>query len=165
MEQASKLSTVLAFVAAVVLATVWGSIVQTQYNLAGLGSIGAEISGGLRLGATLQDVFSGFSPTYGGYVVLPSLLVAFLVAAWIAARQPTARYVWFGLGGGLAIGLGIPIVNWLAPVALLIGATRDVSCTLLMALGGVAAGLLFAALTSARPSRDRGEHAMVAPAS
>lgn len=155
MKNIFRLSTVLAFVAAVVLATVWGAIVQTQYNLAGLTSIGAEISGGVRIGTTLQDIFGGFSPTYGGYVVLPSLLVAFLVASWLSQQQRSSRLFWFGSAGAVAIAIGIPIVNWLAPVALLVGATRDVSCTLLMALGGVGAGLLFVALTSPRIDRNR----------
>lgn len=136
-------SLVLAFVAAVVLATVWGAIVQTQFNLAGLGSVGAVIPAGLRFRSTVADVFSGFSPTYAGYVVAPAFLVAFGVAAWFATRWPALRLFWFGLAGGLAIMIGIPVVNALSPVALLIGATRDVLCTFLMSVGGVLAGLLF----------------------
>jgi hypothetical protein len=145
-------SLLLAFVAAVVAATIWGAIVQTQYNLAGIASVGADISAGLRLRATLADLFSGFSPTYAGYIVAPSLLVAFLVAAWVARRSsPAARRVWFSAAGGAAILLGIPLVNYLSPVALLIGASRDTSCTVLMALGGAGAGFLFAWLS---PPRD-----------
>lgn len=151
MNQKSPMSIVLAFVAAVVVATVWGSIVQTQFNLAGLASIGAEISAGLRLRATLSDIFSGFSPTYAAYVVIPSLLVAFAVAWLVAARRPGSAAFWFGLAGGLALLVGIPIVNYLSPVALLIGASRDWLCTVLMALGGAVAGVLFAYL--ARGSR------------
>lgn len=155
-ERSSRISLVaLAFVAATVTATVWGSVVQTQYNVAALISIGAPIDAGVRWRTTLADVFSGFSPTYGGYVVAPALLVGFLVAAWIARRlSRPARSAWFSLGGGLALLLAIPLVNYLAPVALLVGATRDVSCTILMALGGVLAGLLFATLTSVRVGPD-----------
>ena len=165
MKDSFKLSTVLAFVAAVVFATVWGAIVQTQYNLAGLSSIGAEISSGVRLETTLRDIFGGFSPTYGGYIVIPSLLVAFIVAAWIARRAPGSRALWFSAAGLLAIALGIPIVNWLSPVALLVGATRDLSCLARMAIGGLGAGLLFAALTSVRSNRDRPPEAPVLMAS
>lgn len=141
-------SVVLAFIGAVVLATVWGAIVQTQFNLAGLVSIGVEIPAGLRLRSTLADIFSGFSPTYAGYVVVPSLLVAFVVAWWVA-RSAGAPWLWFAVAGGLALLAGIPIVNYLAPVALLVGATREWSCTLLMAVGGAGAGLLFAWLIDA----------------
>lgn len=146
---ASRLT--FAFLIAVVITTLWGAIVQTQFNLAGLASIGTDIPFALRLAATASDVFSGFTPTYAGYVVLPSLLVAFAVAWWIAARwrRPGALF-WFGLAGGVAILAGIPLVNYLSPVALLIGATRDFTCLVLMALGGVAAGMAFACLVAPR---------------
>jgi hypothetical protein len=142
-----KQSIVVAFLVAVILTTVWGSVVQTQYNLAGIASIGAPVSPDLRMRATIADVFSGFSPTYAGYVVAPALLVAFAVASWVASPKQASRRIWFALGGGLAILLAIPLVNYLAPVALLFGATRDATCTVLMALGGSAAGFLFAAMT------------------
>lgn len=145
-----KQSMFVGFLVAVVAATVWGSIVQTQYNLAGIASVGAAIPAGLRIRATLADVASGFTPTYAGYVVAPALLVAFVVATWVAGPRRDSRLVWFTVAGGLALLLAIPIVNYLAPVALLIGATRDWSCAFLMALGGAAAGYLFAAVT-ARP--------------
>ena len=132
------------------LATAWGAIVQTQYNLSALVGIGAEIPAGLRTTSTFADLFSGFSPTYGGYVVVPSLLIAFAVAAWITGRGRRGRTAWFAAAGFVAILAGIPIVNELSPVALLVGATRDVSCTVLMALGGLAAGALFAAITAGR---------------
>lgn len=139
-------STALAFLLAVVVATVWGAVVQTQFNLGALVGIGAEIPAGLRLQATLSDLFGGFFPTYAGYVVLPALLVAFAIAWWIAARGIASPALWFAAGGGLALLAGIPLVNYLAPVALLIGAAREWLCTVLMALGGVAAGLLFVGL-------------------
>jgi hypothetical protein len=144
-------SNVLAFVAAVLLATVWGAIVQTQFNIGALNSIGADISMGLRLQSTLSDIFSGFSPTYAIYFVIPSLFVAFAVAWFISARRPGSAPFWFALGGGLAILLVIPLVHYLSPLALLIGATRESLCAVLMALGGVGAGLLFATF----PGGDR----------
>ncbi len=138
-----------AFLAAVVLTVVWGAVVQTQYNLAALVGIGADIDAGTNLQATLTDIFSGFSPTYAGYIVVPALLVAFFVA-WLVVKRTGAPLLWFGLAGGLAILAGIPFVNWLSPLALLIGASRDVSCTVLMAAGGALGGLLFAWMTYAR---------------
>ncbi len=132
-----------AFLAAVVLTVVWGAVVQTQYNLAALVGIGADIGPGTNLRATLTDIFSGFSLTYGGYIVLPALLVAFF-AAWLLVRRIGAPLPWFALAGGLAILAGIPLVNWLSPLALLIGASRDFSSVVLMAVGGAIGGVLFA---------------------
>lgn len=142
-----------AFLLAVVVATVWGSVVQTQYNLAALASLGADV-GPVRVQTTLHDIFSGFFPTYGGYIVLPALLVAFVVVALLAnhfALGWMTRVGLFKLAGGVAIFAAIPLVNWLSPVALLVGASRDWSCTFWMAVGGVVAGGIFAVLTYRRP--------------
>lgn len=146
MKPASTRRLIVAFLAAVVVTVVWGSVVHTQYNLAALTGIGAEIGPGVNLQATLTDIFSGFSLTYGGYVVLPALLVAFFLA-WLVVRRTGAPLAWFGLAGGLAILAAIPLVNWLSPLALLFGATRDFSCVVLMAAGGAVGGILFAWMT------------------
>ncbi len=142
----------IAFLIAVVVATVWGSIVQTQFNLAALHSLGVEIGAGVNARTVFRDLFSGFFPTYGGYIVLPALLVAFAIAGWIVGRGWGSSYLWFGVAGFAALLLAIPLVNWLAPVALLVGASRDVSCTILMALGGALAGFLFVSMVLRRHS-------------
>ncbi|WP_394003377.1 hypothetical protein ACF3M1_01840 [Luteimonas sp. WGS1318] len=139
-----------AFLLAVVLAIVWGSIVQSQYNLAALASIGADI-GSVRLQVTLRDIFSGFFPTYGGYVVAPAFLVAFGVVALLEPKVPgAARIPLYALAGVVALLIAIPLVNALSPVALLVGATREWSCTFWMAAAGLPAGLLYALLAPAR---------------
>ena len=133
-----------AFLMALVLAIVWGSIVQSQYNLAALASIGADV-GSVRLQVTLRDIFSGFFPTYGGYVV------AFGVVALLEPKVPAAaRVPLYALAGLVALLIAIPLVNWLSPVALLVGATREWSCTFWMAAAGIPAGLLYALFAPAR---------------
>ncbi len=146
---------IAALLAAVVLTVVWGSVVQTQYNLAALTGIGVEIGAGINLRATLTDIFSGFSLMYGGYIVLPALLVAFFIA-WLVVRRTGAPLPWFALAGGLAILAAIPLVNWLSPLALLIGASRDFSSVVLMAVGGAVAGILFALIAYLRSSEAHG---------
>lgn len=143
----------LALLIAVLAATWWGALVQTQYNLAALRGIGADIGMGVVVSTSARDIASGFTPTYGGYVVLPALLVAFLVAHLIVRRTQAAPYPWFIAGATLALLVAIPLVNWLAPVALLVGASRDWSCTVLMALGGVLSGWLFVWLSNIYPRR------------
>jgi hypothetical protein len=155
MNSTSARGLIPAFLAAVVVTVVWGSVVQTQYNLAALTGIGVDIGAGTNLSATLTDIFSGFSLTYAGYIVLPALLVAFFVA-WLVVRRTGAPLLWFGLAGGLAILAGIPLVNWLSPLALLIGASRDASSVFVMALGGALGGILFAWMTHRqRPESHR----------
>jgi hypothetical protein len=153
LERRPYLLLAVGFIIAVLVATVWGAIVQTQFNLAGLASLGVDISAGVRLQTTMRDVFSGFTPTYGGYIVAPSLLVAFLVCAWLAKYLPGPPLLWFAIAGGAAIPIGNAVVNFLSPLALLVGATRDFRCTLLMALGGVAAGVIFGLIYLRRSSR------------
>ena len=146
MKASSLRGVIPAFLFAVILATAWGAVVQTQYNLAALAGIGVDV-GAVRWQATMRDLFSGFFPTYGGYVVLPALLVSFIVASLLARRLPQARIPLVSLAGGVAVFLAIPLVNWLSPVALLVGASRDWGATLWMAVGGLLAGLLYAWLT------------------
>lgn len=148
---------ILGFLAAVVLTVVWGSVVQTQYNLAALTGIGVEVGPGTNLRATFTDIFSGFSLTYAAYMVLPALLVAFSVT-WLVVQRTGAPLLWFGLAGGLAILAAIPLVNWLSPLALLIGASRHFSCTVLMAVGGVVGGVLFAWMTQPQRPIEPREH-------
>jgi hypothetical protein len=159
MKSNGPVSVLVVFLLSVLVAVVLGSVIQTQYNLAALSGIGAEV-GPVRLSTTLRDVFSGFVPTYGGYVVLPALLVAFGVAEWISRRfLPDFRLPLYVLAGFAALIAAIPLVNWLSPVALLVGATRDRGCLFWMAAAGAAAGLVFAWMTRdrlrpARPAAD-----------
>jgi len=153
----------ISFITAVFVTTVWGSIIQTQYNLSAINSIGAGVGSGLWIASTFRDIFSGFSPTYAGYIVLPSLLVAFILASWVAKLSGVSRVLLLGAAGGFAIAIGIPFVNWLAPVALLVGASRDVSCTLLMALGGVLGGVIFSVMSSRDTKSRLHERAALAP--
>ncbi|HBX54144.1 MAG TPA: hypothetical protein DEH10_01835, partial [Pseudomonas sp.] len=65
----SKSRPLLLFVLAVLVATVVGSIIQTQFNLAALQAIGAPMPLDVRLRTTGQDLL-GFSPTLGLLVTL-----------------------------------------------------------------------------------------------
>lgn len=146
MKASSLRGVVPAFLLALVFTTAWGSVVQTQFNLGALAGIGVDV-GAVRWQATMSDLFSGFFPTYGGYVVLPALLVAFIAASLLARKLPQVRIPLISLAGGVALILAIPLVNALSPVALLVGASREWLCTLWMGIGGMLAGLLYGLLT------------------
>jgi hypothetical protein len=89
------------------------------------------------------------------------LLAGFLAAGFLAGGLPRWRGALYVVAGGVGLYAAIPIINWLAPLALLILASRDLGVVALMAIGGVFAGALFATLT--RPAfvdrrvADRGE--------
>lgn len=152
MKTATWSRTALVFVLAAFAAVVWGSVVQTHYNLQALASIGVDV-GDVRAGTMARDVFSGFTPTYGGYVVLPALLVAFAIAWFIVRTRPSLRIALFVVGGYLAVLAAIPLVNYLSPVALLVGASRDTSAIFWMAGGGALAGLVFSLLADVPGNR------------
>ena len=90
---------------------------------------------------------SAISPALGGL----ALLVAFGVVALLEPKVPAAaRVPLYALAGLVALLIAIPLVNWLSPVALLVGATREWSCTFWMAAAGIPAGLLYALFAPAR---------------
>ncbi|MBC7942017.1 MAG: hypothetical protein H7Z19_20050, partial [Chitinophagaceae bacterium] len=70
----------LAFALAWLLATAWGSLAQTQFNLAALTAFDVEVPLPLRLLTSLQDL-AGFGGVYAG-IVLAAWLPAFAGAAW-----------------------------------------------------------------------------------
>lgn len=147
----SKAQFLFAFVFAVLLAAMLGSIVQTQYNLAMLQSLGAPMSVGVRLRATGLDLL-GFAPVFA-VLVGAGFLFALPSAAWLSRRLLPGRWLLFALAGALAVWLAMSLANALLPMPTLIGANRSLAGTLgLMACGSLGA-LLFAHLSRplARP--------------
>jgi hypothetical protein len=124
--------------------------VQTQFNLAQLQALGAEVPPALRLSTTLQDVF-GFGPLYA-LLVAAGFGGAFPCAALLARRWPSARVALFALAGMTGLIVAIRIVDALVPPPVLIAATRSIVGLLAMTAGGALAGGLFARV-AASPRR------------
>jgi len=144
-----RLRAVLAYLVAVLLTTLVGSIVQTQFNLAALATLGAEIGTGLRLRTTLDDLL-GFTPAWGGIVAI-GLALALPVAAWLGRRRPAWRAALCALAGAAAVYTAL----WLMQLALglsAVAAARSVGGLLALVLVGALGGWVFARL-SARPGR------------
>lgn len=138
---------IAAFAAALLLAAAWGSVVQTQFNLQALTPF-VEIPWRLRLQTTLQDL-AGFGPAYAG-VVLAAWLPAF-PAAWLLARLwPGWRTPLFAIAAGVGLVTAIRLADAVAPMPVLIDATRGTLGLVAMALGAVVAGGQFALWTPAR---------------
>jgi hypothetical protein len=135
----------VAFFVAVAVTAVLGSIVQTQFNLSAIASIGSEIPLDARVEVTAFDLLS-FAPTYA-IVAAFALLIALLVAAWPASAFPGIRLIWYALAGFLAIYTALVIMNAMLPVTV-IGAARStlgmVSLALAGGLGGWLYGLIWA---------------------
>jgi hypothetical protein len=139
---------IIAFVAALAVSVVWASIVQTQYNLAALQSIGATIPAALRWQTTGRDLL-GFGPLYAALAGV-ALVFAFALAALLSRYVAWSRAGIFVLAGWVGPIVAIRVVDMLVPPPVLIAATRTIDGLLLMTVGGAFAGWLFARLTSIR---------------
>jgi hypothetical protein len=140
----SKSRTLLYFLLAVLLASVLGSVLQTQFNLANLQALGAPMPLTVRLQTTGLDLL-GFSPTFALLVIL-GFLFALPTAHLLARSWPTGRWLLFALAGALAVWLALVLVNALLPMPTLIGANRSLSGTLGLMTCGSCGALLFAVL-------------------
>lgn len=131
-----------AFLAAVLTAASWGSIVQTQFNLHELQALGAAVPFELRLLTTAQDLI-GFGPLYAAVVVV-ALGLAFAVARVVTHIAPRWRTALFALAGMVGLIVAIRLVDAVTPPPVLIAATRSTLGLVAMTLGGGLAGWLYA---------------------
>mgnify|MGYP006202162489 CR=1 FL=1 len=140
----SKSRTLLYFLLAVLLASVMGSVLQTQFNLANLQALGAPMPLGVRAHTTCLDLL-GFSPTFAVLVIL-GFTFALPAASLLARSWPTGRWLLFALAGALAVWLAMALANALLPMPTLIGANRSLAGTLGLMVCGSLGALLFALL-------------------
>lgn len=140
----SKSRTLLYFLLAVLLASVLGTVLQTQFNLASLQALGAPMPLAVRLQTTGLDLL-GFSPLFAVLVIL-GFAFALPAASLLARYWPALRWAIFALAGALAVLAAMALANALLPMPTLIGANRSLAGTLgLMACGSLGA-VLFALL-------------------
>ncbi len=133
----------LAWLAAVVVATILGSIIQTQFNLARIVALDIPIPLSRRLETTLFDLMS-FAPLWAVIVAL-GLLIALVVALPVARRLPRMRTGVFVLAGFLAVGTALVVMNAMLPVTP-VGAARTLTGIVSISLAGALAGWVYARL-------------------
>ena len=141
--------TAMAFVPAWLLASAWGSLVQTHFNLQALVRLGVDIPLQSRALMSAQDLV-GFGPVYAG-VLLAAWLPAFGVAHLLARKWPASRSWLLPLAAGTGLVAALKFADAVAPMPVFIDATRGLGGLLAMAAGCVVAGMLFERLS--RPSR------------
>lgn len=100
------------------------SVSHSQFILAGLASVGADISIAQRLGHTLQD-WGGLAKGYGLFIAA-GLLIAFVAAAiliWLARKYTTQpeRYL-YPLAGACALATILLSMQYLFNVVAIAGA-------------------------------------------
>lgn len=146
----------LAFVLAVLLASAFASIFQTQSNLAALQALGAPVPLDVRLGTTGLDLL-GFAPTFA-LLAGAGFVIALPLALRLARRLQHWRWAIFLVAGAAAIWLALTLANALAPMPTLIAADRTPLGTLALMACGSAGALLFGLLArrvryTAQPSQ------------
>lgn len=148
MKRASWLCKLGAYMAAVAFTAVWGSVFQTQHTLHRLAELGADIPPATRAAATLRDL-AGFAPVYAA-IVAATLLVVFVVAGVLSRFTPQVHHTLHALGAGLGLAVAIRLIDAFAPMPTLISSTRSFTGLLVMALGALLAGGLYAWITRPR---------------
>ena len=128
------------------LAAVWGSVVQTHWNLQALADLGVDVPAAERARTTLQDLI-GFAPVYAG-ILAAGWLPALALAAFLARRWPAWRSPLLAAAAGAGMVAAVRCVDAVAPMPVFIDATRHLPGLLAMAAGAVIAGLLYARLTT-----------------
>lgn len=127
------------------LATAWGSVVQTQWNLQALVALGLDLPLALRLQTTAQDLLA-FGPVYAG-IVAAGWLPAVVVALGLARRWPAGRTALLAAAGGVGLIAAVRAVDAVAPMPAFIDATRGWPGLLAMAAGAALAAGLYGLLS------------------
>ncbi|TVP52324.1 MAG: hypothetical protein EA349_16020 [Halomonadaceae bacterium] len=133
--------------AAVILTTLAGTVIQSQFNLAAIQGLGAELSIADWLWVTVQDL-GAFSPVYF-IIILATFLLAIPAAALAVRLIGSARQGLYMGGTALGLFVALQVIDHLVPMPTLIAATRSLPGMAFMLAAAAAGGWLFAAMTSA----------------
>ncbi|MDX1588702.1 MAG: hypothetical protein R3296_07165 [Oleiphilaceae bacterium] len=143
----------LGFMAAVLLTTLTGTLVQTQFNLAAVQALGAGIGPGTWLWVTLQDL-AGFSPVLF-VITLMTFLVAIPASALFCRLTGLPRYLVYTVGTATGLVVAMRLVDHQVPMPTLIAASRGLFGTVALMACAAAGGWIFAAMTSDTRRRAR----------
>ena len=134
-----------AFLLAVIVAAVLGSVVQSLFNLAALQGIGAQVPLMLWVETILHDL-AGFGPLFAAMVSV-SLICALPVAALVARMTPSLRAPVFAAAGAAGLWAAFVLANHLAPMPTLIAATRTLPGLITMLACAALGGFIYARCT------------------
>lgn len=139
------LSYISAFLPAVFIAGVLGSVIQTQFNILSISSIGPSITHSQRLDATWHDLLH-FAPLLM-IVVAAAFIIALPVAHIIVRLQRRQFIAWCAVAGAIGLWVAFLVADHFAPMPTLIAATRTNVGTFFMILSGFIGGAVYAWLS------------------
>ena len=132
---------VMAFLAALVVATALGTAASTHFVLEGLVATGAEIPFADRVSAVGQELV-GLGPTYAA-VVAPALLLLLAAGTFLLRAVPFPPLLVFPTAGALALlatMAALPMIFGIMPIS----GARSGDGVAAQMVGGLVAGLVFA---------------------
>ncbi len=129
-----------AWLVAVLVTAVLGSLIQTQLNLAALEQLGLPIEPAVRWQTSLDDLI-GFAPTWAALVAL-AFLIAFPVAAGLMLWLPRWRRALLVLAGAVAIGSVLLAMRWSLGLTA-IAAARSLTGSILLLGSGAVGGWVY----------------------
>lgn len=139
------LSYILAFLPAVFVAGLLGSVIQTQFNILSISSIGPSITHSQRLAATWYDLLH-FAPLL--MIVVAVAFIVALPAAHIIVRVQRRQFIaWCAVAGAIGLWVAFLVADHFAPMPTLIAATRTNIGTFFMILSGFVGGVVYAWLS------------------
>ncbi len=134
----------LAFAVTVAVTTALAVAAHSQFVMAGLRGLGAEIGGRMALDVTLHDI-AGMAPLYSMFVAA-ALLIGFLITGWLWPKVKLSRTISFAIGGGAAIALMLVIMRYQLGITVVAGARTPGGFAAQCAVGALG-GLLFAVVS------------------
>ena len=143
---------VFLYLLAVLVATLLGSLVQTQFNLAALQAMDVPVDLATRAQSSLHDLLT-FTPIFV-VMVAATLLLALPLAEALGRIFKPWRWLLYFLGGFVGIWAAFTLANTLLPMPTFIAATRETSGLLSMMAAVGLGSALFGRLT--KPKARRG---------
>lgn len=137
-----------AFVAAVLCTSLLASIFSTQFVIASLQEVGAQVSFGTRVVMTFGDLKI---LKLLGLVTAACFFIGFLVAAACNRFIHNSRRAWFTLAGACALVTTLLLLSWQLQLMPIAGARTSLGLAF-QGLAGACGGYLFAKLSSTKNS-------------
>lgn len=137
----------MGYVAAVAGLTVLATILQSVFVLQALSGVGAQISFSAGLGMIAKDLI-GLGPLYGAFIAI-ALLAAFAAAAVLSRFTPLPRVLTFAGAGLAAMAVMLLAMEQVFFGVQLIAGARTLAGFSAQLAAGLAAGVIFTALTPA----------------
>ncbi|PKQ08668.1 MAG: hypothetical protein CVT73_06250 [Alphaproteobacteria bacterium HGW-Alphaproteobacteria-12] len=132
---------VLAFILAVIVATILGSVAHTQFILGALADLGVAIPFAERLSMTVHDIV-GMGPQYGVIIAI-GLLIALSAAALVFRIAGTGRTLIYGVAGAIALAVALMAMGMAYDITPIAGA-RSTAGFVAQMIAGALGGLVFA---------------------